>query len=118
MKGCDIKLKLPIRTVSELNKREHWAKTHRRRAAQRKQVWAELYGKKSPGLPCDVWLTRIAPREFDAGDNLPASFKAIRDQIAKWIGVDDRDKRVTWRYNQRKGEVKEYAVIIEIYSDL
>lgn len=113
----DIRLKLPIRTVSELNTREHWAKTHRRRKMQREVVGHCLNTKQRPSLPVDVFLTRLAPRAFDRGDNLNASFKAIRDQIAAWLGVDDADERVVWHYDQRKGKPKEYAVLIEVLTD-
>lgn len=60
-----------------------------------------------------ITLTRIAPRAFD-DDNLAASFKALRDGVADGLTVDDGDPRVTWRYAQRRGKAREYAVIIEI----
>ena len=115
----EVKVKLPIRTVSELNQRDHWAVKHRRVKTQKREVGYSLIQatNRRPTLPCDVWLTRIAPRELDEGDNLNGSFKAIRDAIAHWMGVDDRSKEITWKYNQRKGKTGEYAVIIEVYSD-
>lgn len=115
--GCDLALKLPIRTVSELNQAEHWRSRHRRRKDQKRSVGLFLNTCKRPRLPCDVWLTRIAPRQLDPGDNLNSSFKAIRDQIATWLGVDDGDtSKVCWRYQQRRGEPREYAVLIEIFG--
>lgn len=65
--------------------------------------------------PVEVVLTRIAPRELD-DDNLARSFKAVRDQVAVHLGVDDRSKLVTWRYAQEKGKPREYAVRIEVTS--
>lgn len=67
-----------------------------------------------PALPLVVFLARIAPRELD-GDNLQRSMKAVRDQVAELLAIDDADPRVTWRYEQRRGRVKEYAVEIAIY---
>lgn len=48
-------------------------------------------------------MTRVAPSNGLDCDSLPASCKGIRDQIAQWLGVDDRDKRVRWVYEQRRG---------------
>ena len=70
-------------------------------------------------LPCEITLTRIAPREYDY-DNLISSFKYIVDEIAgrlikdKPKGHSDRDKRLHWIYKQEKGKPKEYALKVEI----
>lgn len=37
---------------------------------------------------------------------------------ADWLGLNDRDPRVTWTYDQRKGGVREYAVEITITSEV
>ncbi len=74
-------------------------------------------------LPCLVKMTRIAPREFDF-DNLVSSFKYIRDYISERIlpglakGRADGDKRIEWVYNQEKGKTREYAIRIEIYTNV
>lgn len=102
---------LPIKTVSEANRREHWAKKAARVKAHRKAAWLLT---PAHALPCIVRLTRIAPRALDEGDNLPASLKAVRDGIADRLGVDDRDDRVTWVYYQRRGRPGEYAVEVEL----
>ena len=47
-------------------------------------------------------------------DNLRGALKAIRDGVADWLGVPDNDARVTWRYDQRKGEPKKYAVEVDV----
>lgn len=60
-------------------------------------------GVNRPQPPIVVTVTRIGPRMFDAHDNLPASCKYLVDQIAKYLGIDDSDPRVTWRYEQRLG---------------
>lgn len=112
----DLCIKIPIRTVSELNQREHWAVRAKRNKSQQQAVGLFLNTCKPIRVPADVWLTRIAPRNLDQG-NLEASFKHVQDAVAKWLGVDDGDRdNVIWRYDQRKGKPKEYGVIIEIFG--
>jgi hypothetical protein len=67
--------------------------------------------------PVTVTLTRVAPRQLDAEDNLTAALKAVRDEVAAQLGVDDRDARVTWRYGQERGGAREHAVRIEVVED-
>jgi hypothetical protein len=40
--------------------------------------------------------------------------KNATDTVAMWLGIDDADARVEWRYAQRRGGVREYAVEITI----
>lgn len=123
-----MRLTIPIRTISEANRsrHEHWATTAKRVKAQRaavamawraRAIWARGFAyaepRRSVQLPAIVTLTRIAPRALD-DDNLARSFKAVRDQLAAEMGIDDRDPRVSWRYAQRRGKPKEYAVEIAI----
>jgi len=111
----EMKFLLPIRTVSEANARENWRTRHSRRKRQRIDVELLLRGKLGAvKLPCVVTLTRVAPRALDKGDNCPGSLKAVRDEVAVILGVDDRDPRVEWRYSQRRGKPREYAVEVEI----
>jgi hypothetical protein len=95
------------------NLREHWRVRHKRVQAQRQLVALYIGGKPRPTLPVVVTLTRIAPRALD-GDNLQSAFKAVRDQVATWLRVDDADPRVRWEYAQRRGGVGEYAVSIGV----
>lgn len=102
-----------IRTVSLTNQREHWTKRHRRAAEQRFVVGA-IIGNRIRGLvPCEVILTRIAPKRLD-DDNLQGALKSVRDQIAQCLGVDDRDPRVGWNYFQKHGAALEHAVVISV----
>lgn len=102
-----MRIELPIATVSEANRRDHWATKARRTKAHRNAAWAlcPVYP-----VPCVVTLTRVAPRALD-DDNNVSSMKAVRDGIAKRLGVDDRSPLVEWRYAQAKG--KPAAVIVE-----
>jgi hypothetical protein len=110
---------VPIRLVSEANSRGHWAVKARRVKSQRKATAVALWTEGGPmpsGLvPCVVTITRVAPRQLDLGDNLAVSAKAVRDEVAKWLRVDDGPgSPVSWRYGQRKGEPGEYACEIRI----
>lgn len=102
MKAIDIWV--PVKTVSELNQREHWAERMRRQKTQQAATVAAmmngLHGHKVE-FPCLVKLTRIGPKRMDA-DNLASSFKHIQDAIAHRLGVDDGDvDKVTWEYAQK-----------------
>jgi len=99
---------LPITTVSESNRRDHWRVKAKRAKAQR-QMAAMLVPRCC--LPCVVTLTRISPRMLD-DDNLRGALKHVRDGVADRLGIDDRDPRVEWRYAQRKGKQK--AVEVEL----
>jgi hypothetical protein len=113
-----IEFTAPARVESEMNRREHWTR-RRKRFAEHKQAVAYSWPKpryRDYGGRVVVTLTRIAPRRMDC-DNLASGFKAIRDEIARTIGIDDGDPRVTWVYAQEKGGVKEYAVRIRIASE-
>lgn len=111
--ALDVLAEIPIRTVSVMNAREHWSVTARRAKQHRESAGWTLMSSQRPKLPCTVVLTRIAPRELD-GDNLQSSLKAVRDGVADWLRVDDRDPRVSWRYRQQRGKAREYAVRVEI----
>lgn len=128
-----IAITLPIRLISESNSRSHWAKrakrVHEQRCLARMAVNVPAvlsFHVTSPHVcgwyvgmteqqaqELTVTLTRIAPRPLDS-DNTVSSCKAVRDGIADALGIDDRDKRVTWCYAQRRGKVKEYGVEIRI----
>lgn len=109
---------LPLRTVAGLNAREHWRARSRRvkaeRMAARTFTCSTLRGESAP-LPCIVTMTRFSAGELD-GDNLQGALKAVRDGIADALGVDDRDKRVEWRYEQRRVARGIYGVLIEVRS--
>jgi len=117
---------VPIRTVSESNSREHWAKRAKRAKAQRGAVVLTLRSV-TLGEVRNRWiyeacmlrglvvtLTRIAPRALD-DDNLRGALKAVRDGVADWLGLaSDRDPRITWQYSQERGVPHEYAVRVDI----
>lgn len=111
-----IRFKCPVRIESEANRRDHWAARHRRFAKQRRIVALHLLalgGFSRPKPPLTVTLTRIGPRALDT-DNLAGGCKAVRDQIAAWLGIDDGDPRMEWRYRQERGKPREYALSVEM----
>ena len=105
---------IQLRTVSGMNVREHWAVKAGRAKKHRGETFMQLRcAALGHSVPCAVTLTRIAPRALD-GDNLQAALKNVRDGVADFLKVDDRDPRVTWAYDQRKGAAKQYAVEVRI----
>ena len=78
-------------------------------------VGGALHGRVA--LPCVVLVRRVAPSSgLDAHDSLPASLKSIVDGIADALGLaSDRDARVRWTYDQRRGVPGEHAVEVEVW---
>lgn len=99
---------------SAANLREHWAAKAKRVGRQRTAVkWAfvaqgrewlghakRILGNERMRVGCI--LTRVAPRQLDS-DNLQSAFKAVRDEVAAQVGIDDGSDRWHWEYHQRKG---------------
>lgn len=109
--------RMPMKTVNELNEHDHWRARAKRAKTQRS--WAATFTRsfaKGAQLPVIVTLTRISPGELDSHDNLRAAMKHVVDGIADVFRVADRDPRITWRYAQRKGERRLYAVDVCIES--
>lgn len=107
---------LPLKIVSEANQRCHWreksARVKQHRSTARLMMAAEAGpAPDAPGMI--ITLTRIAPRELD-DDNLASGFKAVRDGVADWLGIDDGSKRLRWLYAQRKGRPGQYAAEVHV----
>ena len=83
------------------NSRLHWAAKAKRVKRQRAVVGLMLRAVARPALPCVVTITRRSPGTLD-DDNAVSSAKATRDAVATWLGVDDRDPRVTWEVRQER----------------
>ena len=118
-RGGQVRFELPLRLASVANLREHWASKAKRARAHRMALAAAWRSAKARGatctLPALVRLTRVAPRALD-DDNLQAAFKALRDQVAAELGVDDRSPLVVWRYAQERGKPRQHAVWVEVSS--
>lgn len=97
----------PITTVSEANKREHWAVRGRRTKSQREEANFLMRGFIARHMDIGfhkgkyrITLIRIGLRDLDT-DNLAGSMKHVRDGIADALGTDDGPKgRVIWKYDQ------------------
>ena len=95
---------VPLKTVPGLNARELWQGRSSRVKKERKAVAWSLVGQTRPPIPCSVRLTRVAPSGGVDDDNLSGSLKAVRDQIAEWLGIDDRHRnQVRYVYAQKRG---------------
>lgn len=111
---------IPVRTQSEANLREHWAKRAKRAKAQRslsEAVTRSMLRGKQITYPVVVTLIRVAGRFLDEDNNAGAE-KHVQDGIADALGIDDGDRtKVRWRYDQRKwihrAEGYKVLVIIE-----
>lgn len=71
--------------------------------------------RKIPGVV--VTFTRFAAGQLDKEDNLPASFKAVKDEVADWFGLPDNDDRFVWRYAQGGAPLKSGGTMITFEDD-
>ncbi len=112
-----ITLQLPIKVISEANARDHWKTRWRRNLAQSTEVgaeWLNLTKRRPFPLPCVVRFTRIAPKWLDS-DALVGSFKHVRDEVARRLGVDDGDTtKVSFEYDQAPLGRNDYWILIEV----
>lgn len=84
-----------MQLVSAANVHAHWRVRHKHVATERAVVRAML-GPRMPQSP--TWHVVIAirrPRAMDT-DNMAMACKAMRDEIADWLGLDDRTDRIAW----------------------
>lgn len=103
-------IEIPLQTGRGLNGREHHMARHRRVKREREAVSWMLRGKP-PAAPLVVTLTRVSPSSGLDDDNLVGAMKACRDQIAQWLGIDDGDPSVQYRYAQQRAD--KWAVILD-----
>jgi len=61
-----------------------------------------------------VTLMRPIARIPLDSDNLSGAFKGVRDEVAAFLGVDDRSDRIHWIYTQEKGKGLKPTVTIEV----
>ena len=106
-----MKVTIPMRLPSLANCRMHWRKLARLKREQATWVLVALNVLKLPKTPLVVTITRVGPKRLD-DDNLISSMKAVQDQVAKMVGVDDGSHLYTWVRRQRIN--KTYSVEIEI----
>lgn len=105
---------IDLKISSTANQRLSWrqkakvTQSHRQRA---KNALVAIATPPSP--PLSIVLTRIGPKTLDS-DNLAYAFKAVRDGVADWLGVDDGSDQLDWQYCQRTGGAGNYSVEVEV----
>ena len=106
-----------LRLRSGDNGRGDWRGRAARVKRERRIVALVLGARRPVAFPVRVTVVRIAPRALDS-DGLASSAKAVRDEVARWLGVDDgvaeRAGDVEWCIRAERAGVREYAVRIEI----
>jgi hypothetical protein len=106
-----MKVFVPVPAVSEANRTdEHWTKKKRRHDDQKEHTWAVLraYGKWKLLLEvtpyCRRWRVHLEVHHWGRAmdtDNLVGSVKWYRDEVARFLGVDDGDtERVQFSVSQ------------------
>lgn len=61
-----------------------------------------------------VRLTRISPGVVDDDGLQGGTMKAVRDEVAAWIGIDDGHARIRWSYEQQGCPLRQFALRIEV----
>ncbi len=128
---------IPLKTVSEANRSEHWTVSSRRHRQQQFFV-RMLFNQETREIPipCKITLTRLSSRDLDAKDNLPMSFKWISDEISECIfpekqkayvtdkgklrpikGRLDDDPRLHWEFHQEKSSRMGIRIEIEPFGN-
>jgi hypothetical protein len=111
-----LRVEAPIRTVSiNASLREHAIASSRQRHYQKQAMINELVAKGSrsrrellaalgiepDGIHLFIHMTRVAQTLLD-DDNLAGAFKAPRDGVAQWLGIDDGSPLVRWTRSQER----------------
>lgn len=116
--SCLVSIEVGVVLVSELNVREHWRPKAARKASQRALVGLALrtlaYGRWDGASDLRIDITRIAPKNLDRGDGVVPAAKAVKDEVAAFLGVDDNDPRLDWRVGWERGAPRTYGCRIEI----
>ena len=115
-RGSVIVVAVPVRIISEANSRQHWRKAAARKKLHRQTARLVLQQYARPMGEAErftITLTRVAPRKLD-DDNLASGFKAVRDGVADWLGIDDGSPRICWQYAQEKSKAGEYAARVHV----
>lgn len=100
-------VEMPLATVGTSNycRREHHMARAKRVKGERLDtalLLRALLPRIDPSEVESVHLVRVSPRLAD-NDGAIHALKAVRDEVAKHLGIDDGPGGVTWTYDQRKG---------------
>lgn len=122
-----MKIRIDIKTINPMNSsqglsrggmiaRSRKKKEQRQLAGHFVSLWQNTPWRHELSAGLVITLCRVAPSEgLDPDENLPGALKAIKDGVADGLGLsNDRDPRIRWKYDQRRGRKGEYAVEIDI----
>lgn len=102
-----------LRLVSEANAGGKLRDKIKRKSAVRETVWLALSRRpRMTAWPFVITLTRLGGKRLDS-DNLARSMKAVQDAVAEWLGIDDGDERIEWKYEARPDWVMGCEIKIE-----
>lgn len=112
---------IALRVGTGLNAREHHHVRAERVKAERMATAAAFRAHVPLHRQADAWtrpllvtLTRVGPRKVD-DDGATGGLKAVRDEIAELLGLDDGDRaRIRFKYGDP--EIGPFAVRVEIAS--
>ncbi len=112
---------IPIRTKSEQNCRDHWRVLSKRKRLHHAVTAAALSAvvpntrawiRSGLAKPLRITMTRLGPRPMDS-DGAVSGSKYCRDEIARWLAIDDGDdSAATWEYAREIAP--HYGVRVEI----
>ena len=119
-----LEFELPIKTISEANRRYNWGKSrfiHLRRHRHQRGVVELMMNTHRHAVPTHrplrITLVRVGPRRLD-DDNLAGALKHVRDGIADSLEIDDGDEtQAVWAVAQETGAPGEYSVRVRIEHD-
>lgn len=100
-----------LRLESEMNLREHWQKRRSRKTKQQTAVALamradpalRLWAKETALSGAHITITRVSPGTRMDSDNMAISGKHVRDAVARELGIDDGDRRLSWEVVPAKG---------------
>lgn len=126
----EYKIPLPVKILSENNRRDHYIVKYKRIKKQKEITLCKFLEHardlktvgKDENIKFNIHMVRIkgkggdvkyikgklvksrADRDYDT-DNLESGFKAVRDEIAKFLGINDGNrKRIRFTCDQEKGD--------------
>lgn len=114
-------LQFPMHTASENKyRRQHVMVSASKTKKQRGEVrlfmrQLPLVKRMAQGAPnrFEIKLIRIACAELDFV-NLCGAMKGVQDEVAEWIGLDDRDPLIRWDFLQQRCKKGFYGVRVEV----
>lgn len=94
-------------------RRWHWSKTRKAVAKCRSSVAQVLSQQDKLELPVKVTMIRCSCGTLDS-DGAIGAMKSVRDEIAKWLGVDDSNPGIEWIVLQHKVARRMAGTIIRV----